>query len=194
MEAHSHIEAQLDLSSHTTTTDGMVVSKIGTEPGDSLGLALGLVAFNYRPQRSCGQGNIFTPVCHSVHRGGVSASVHAGIPPPLEQTPPPGVDTPQEQTPPLGADTPQEQTPPEQTPTPLGVDTPHPPGADTPREADPGIRSMSSRYASYWNAFLFFFCFAWVLRCSFGVGSTLHIYAGDPLTHEQFRKNRSQTS
>ena len=24
----------------------------------------------YRPQRSCGQGNIFTPVCHSVHRGG----------------------------------------------------------------------------------------------------------------------------
>ena len=23
----------------------------------------------YRPQRSCGQGNIFTPVCHSVHRG-----------------------------------------------------------------------------------------------------------------------------
>ena len=25
----------------------------------------------YRPQRSCGQGNIFTPVCHSVHRGGV---------------------------------------------------------------------------------------------------------------------------
>ena len=35
----------------------------------------------YRPQRSCGQGNIFTPVCHSVHRGG-SASVHVGIPPP----------------------------------------------------------------------------------------------------------------
>ena len=29
----------------------------------------------------------FTPVCHSVHGGGVSASVHAGIPSP-EQTPP----------------------------------------------------------------------------------------------------------
>ena len=30
-----------------------------------------------------------------------------------------------------------------------------PPGADTPpREADCGIRSMSGRYASYWNAFL----------------------------------------
>ena len=25
----------------------------------------------YRPQRSCGQGNIFTPVSHSVHRGGL---------------------------------------------------------------------------------------------------------------------------
>ena len=24
----------------------------------------------YRPKRSFGQGNIFTPVCHSVHRGG----------------------------------------------------------------------------------------------------------------------------
>ena len=28
-----------------------------------------------------GQGNVFTGVCDSVHRG-VSASVHAGIPPP----------------------------------------------------------------------------------------------------------------
>ena len=58
----------------------------------------------YRPQRSCGQGNIFTPVCHSVHRG-VSASVQAGIPPPSKHPPradnPPGVDTPPpEQTPP----------------------------------------------------------------------------------------------
>ena len=37
--------------------------------------------------------------------------------------------------------------------TPPGADTPQsrPPGADTP----PRIRSMSGRYASYWNAFLF---------------------------------------
>ena len=35
----------------------------------------------YRPQRSCGQGNIFTPVCHSFCSQGGSASVHAGIPP-----------------------------------------------------------------------------------------------------------------
>ena len=27
--------------------------------------------FCYRPQTKFGQGNIFTPVCHSVHRGGV---------------------------------------------------------------------------------------------------------------------------
>ena len=31
----------------------------------------------------------------------------------------------------------------------------HPPGADTPQKADSSIRSMSGRYASYWNAFLF---------------------------------------
>ena len=47
----------------------------------------GICNSDYRPQRSCGQGNIFTPVCHSVHRG-VSALVHAGIPHTPEQTPP----------------------------------------------------------------------------------------------------------
>ena len=80
----------------------------------------------------------------------MSASVHAGILLPPDQTP-----TPQEQTPPPGADTLPGADP-------LGADTPRadPPGADTPRkqtpppEADSGIRSMSGRYASYWNAFL----------------------------------------
>ena len=38
-------------------------------------------------KRSLGQGNIFAPVCHSVHREG-SASVHAGIPPPWSRHPP----------------------------------------------------------------------------------------------------------
>ena len=60
-----------------------------------------------RSQRSCGQGYVFTRVCDSVNTGGVSASVHAGIPPPPEQTP--RADTPPEQTPPR-ADTPPEQT------------------------------------------------------------------------------------
>ena len=89
----------------------------------------------YRPQRRWAKV-IFSQACvkNSVHRGGrVSASVHAGIPPPGPGTSPP------------------EQTPPDQA---------HPPGADTPfrsrppREADCSIRSTSGWYASYWNAFL----------------------------------------
>ena len=118
--------------------------------------------FHYRPQRSCGQGNIFAPVCHSVHRGS-SASVYAGIPyPPGADTPesrhPPGADThprsrhPLGADPLLGADTPPEQTPPRSRhPPPRSR---HPP----PREVDSGIRSMSGRYASYWNLFQEFIC------------------------------------
>ena len=119
-----------------------------------------------------GQGNVFTGVCDSVHRGG-PASVHDGIPPPQEQTPPgsrhpPGAETPQEQTPPRsryphwrrhppGADPPEVDTPREQTPlgadTTLGADTP--PGADTlpPEQTNPpgsrpplGADTPGSRY------------------------------------------------
>ena len=96
----------------------------------------------------------------------MSASVHGGIPPPLEQTPqsrhPPGADTPlgadkpprsrhprsspprsrhpPEQTPP-GADTPRSRHPTHPTPradTPPGADTPQ---ADTPQEQTPPYRS-----------------------------------------------------
>ena len=71
----------------------------------------------YWPQRSCGQGYVFTRVCDSVNRGG-SASVHAGIPTPLGADTPrskhPPEQTPRKQTPPW------EQTPPEQTPPPPG--------------------------------------------------------------------------
>ena len=95
--------------------------------------------------------------------GGVSASVHAGMPP-QEQTPP-RADTPRADTPP-GADTPREQTTPQKEQTPPrantlpGADTPqsrHPlaQGVDTPPEADSGIRSTSGRHASHWNAFFF---------------------------------------
>ena len=80
----------------------------------------------YWPQQSCGQGNIFTPVSHSVHRE-VSASVHAGIPHPQEQTHTPGAD-------PLGVDTPQSRHT-TGVDTPLGADTSQgqtPLGADTP--------------------------------------------------------------
>ena len=34
----------------------------------------------YRPQRNCGQGNIFTPVCHSVQGGAIPACIAGGIP------------------------------------------------------------------------------------------------------------------
>ena len=80
------------------------------------------------PATKLGQGYVFTGVCDSVHRGGVSASVHTGIPhhpgsrhhpradPPgsrhsLEQTPPRADISPWEQTSPQ-ADSPQKQTPP----------------------------------------------------------------------------------
>ena len=119
---------------------------------------------------------IFLHLSVILFTGGVSASVHAEIPHP------PGADTPRQQTspgsrhPPGSRHTPWEQThPPEQTlpweQTPPGSRHPrsrHPPGADTPSPeqtppradtpppgANTGIRSKSSRYASYWNAFLF---------------------------------------
>ena len=56
----------------------------------------------YCLQTKFGQGNVFTPVCHSVHRKwGVSAPWHAGIHPPLGQQTPPFLDVhPSRQTPP----------------------------------------------------------------------------------------------
>ena len=67
--------------------------------------------FCYRPQRSCGQGNIFAGnMLSSCSRGGGSASVHAGIPPPGEvhppgkhRAPPPGSTAPREAHTPLGS-------------------------------------------------------------------------------------------
>ena len=43
----------------------------------------------YRPQRSCGQGYVFTRFCHSVNRGRGSASVHFG-----KEARPPGKEAP----------------------------------------------------------------------------------------------------
>ena len=62
-------------------------------------------SYFYRPQRSCGQGNIFTPVCHSVHRGGMVVShktLRQNPPPRTRHTPPPRNrhTTPPDQTPP----------------------------------------------------------------------------------------------
>ena len=87
----------------------------------------------YWPQRSCGQGNIFTPVCHSFcsQRGG-------GLPQCMLGYHPPGADTP------LGSDTPVPDT------TPQGADIPPqeqtPPGADTPPDTTPRSRPPRGRH------------------------------------------------
>ena len=125
-----------------------------------------LVFPNYRPQRSWAKV-MFLQASVILSTRGVSASVHAGIPHPLEQTPP-RADTPHRPDTPPGADTPQSRQPPppprSRHTLPPRADTPqtrHPPEADTPpeqtppREADSSIRSTSGRHASYWNAFLF---------------------------------------
>ena len=87
------------------------------------------VMFNYHPQTKFAKV-IFLHLSLILFTG-VSASVHAGIPPP-------GLGTPREQSPP-GADTPWEQTPPRSR-TPAGAGSPrtrhHPPGAETATAAD----------------------------------------------------------
>ena len=100
------------------------------------GSSVGQVLY-YRPQRSCGQGNIFTPVCHSFCSRGGSASVHAGIQPPQDQTPRPGRHPPRSIHPPG-----TRQTPPDQADTPQTRQTPPPDQADTPqtRQTPPGSR------------------------------------------------------
>ena len=106
-------------------------------------------------KRSLGQGNIFIGVCQEFcSQGGVSASVHAGMPPPSrhhppwEQTPPPGTMYPPGTTYP-----PQDYVPPRYYVPPLGLHTP--PDYVPPRLRTPPAQSMCGRHASYWNAFLF---------------------------------------
>ena len=68
---------------------------------------------DYRPQRSC-EGYVFTPVCHSVHRGGLSQSL-LGYHPPRKEAPPQKASTPREGSTPPGkeAHPPEGSTPPE---------------------------------------------------------------------------------
>ena len=93
------------------------------------------------------QGNVFSPVCHSVHRVG------CGRHPPVE--------TPKANTPPPWAKTPCADVPWADIPLPSACwGTHHPlPSAcwDThlPCAVHAGIPSASGQYASYWNALLF---------------------------------------
>ena len=92
-------------------------------------------------KRSFGQGNVFTLVCHSVHRGRGSAQ------PPRMQTPWIG-QTPWMQTPHGWADPPGCRPPGLGRPPSLDAD---PPGVGQ----TPPIQSTSGRYASYWNTYLY---------------------------------------
>ena len=102
------------------------------------------ILINYRPQRSCGQGNVFTGVCLS--KGG---RVHAGMPDPPSRPGRPPCDQ---------ADTPWDQadTPPDQAGLPLGPGRPpgtrqttpthpHPPPPWT-RQTPPGSRLQHTVY------------------------------------------------
>ena len=111
----------------------------------------------YRPQRSCGQGNIFTPVCHSVHKGVcLSACWNATTP---YQGDPPAKETPLEGGTPLCQGEPPAKERPPWKEAPPAKETPRrrPSQKQTPPGSIPlpGIRSMSGQYASYWNALLF---------------------------------------
>ena len=87
----------------------------------------------------------------------MSASVHAGMPypprdgdpPRMEEPPPDGEGEPPspDGEPPLDGEPPRMENPPRWR---------TPPDGEPPLEADSSIRSTSGRYASYWNAFLFF--------------------------------------
>ena len=121
----------------------------------------------YRPQRSCGQGNIFTPVCHSFCSQGGGGGVpqcmlgyhhppdQAYHPPWTSHPPRPATPPPPQTRHPHPLDQPHHHHPPRTRHT--LPQTRHPPRTShPPREADSSIRSTSGRYASYWNAFLFF--------------------------------------
>ena len=69
-----------------------------------------------------------------------------------DTTPPKEADT--YPTPPGGRPPQEADTPPQEADPPRA----RPPKTQTPQEAGSGIRSMSGRYASYWNAFLLLLC------------------------------------
>ena len=68
------------LLSHTQKNSFQFTLGEGWSLQISTGNLIGISSIFIISKRSLGQCNIFTPVCHSVHRGG-SVSVHAGLPP-----------------------------------------------------------------------------------------------------------------
>ena len=132
-------------------------------PGGASTLGLGQKNIITARKRSLGQGNIFTPVCHSVHRG--SAPVHAGIPPPppptrhtpwTRHTPPdqasPRAGTPLDQAPPPGPGTPSwTRHPLDQVPPRPGTPPPHPQARHAPPwPGTPPVQSMLGDTVNAW--------------------------------------------
>ena len=98
-----------------------------------------LFSFITARKRRLGHGNVFTPVCDSVHgECGVSAPLHTEIHTPLGRHPPNRSGT-------------------------LPRQTPLAPGRHCPRQTPPfgyyRIWSTGGWYASYWNAYLFHIIF-----------------------------------
>ena len=111
-----------------------------------------------------GQGNVFTGVCDSVHRGGGRVARHPRTrhTPPRSRHHPPGADTPSDQAnpprpgTPLGADSPPRSRHPPGANTPLGADTPPdqaPPGADTPRTRHPLLGGVPGLGGLLWGVY-----------------------------------------
>ena len=90
----------------------------------------------YWPKRSFGQGNVFTRVCHSVHRGGYLTRHPLG---PGRYPPRPG------RNPPDQAGTPRDQTPPDQGRTPRDQTAPSEPGRNPPPDQTPLPRNSRLR-------------------------------------------------
>ena len=128
-----------------------------------------ILTYIYRPQRSWAKV-MFLQASVILSTGGVSGREN-----------PPGREPPGRETPPAGR-------PPQAGRTPPGRENPlagRPPWkGDPPWHGDPpGIWSMSGRYASYWNAFLFTICVhpLYVLEN----GGVLECYTGNWL-HEEY--------
>ena len=105
-------------------------------------------------KRSLGQGNIFAPVCHSVHRGVPDTPLGADTP--WDQVHPPGADTPRTRYTPQTRYIPQDQVHPQSRhPPEPGI----PPQEQTPPwcRACWEIRSICGWYTSYWNAILYYY-------------------------------------
>ena len=93
----------------------------------------------YRPQRSCGQGYVFTRVCDSVHRGRSpenppqdQADTPDQAEPPQDQADDPSRETPWDQADPPGRENPPDQADPPQGEPPQTRQTPPGPGRTPP--------------------------------------------------------------